>query len=198
LAQTLSSKFGRGCTLCRVVQNKVSSLPTRKEEKGGEKRRTEEGGGRRKEKEGGAKSVERGVREDSKRLENERKERRWRRKGEEGGRKENGRGRREEEEGGKRRGGSDDRSNPRQEPEHFLSHFQGFMCVRTGKRDTWLTETKDKPKLYQIRGDSELSATASQVEAVCRGRGREGRRNGKGREREGGGREREGGRRGRG
>eukprot|EP01127_Copromyxa_protea_P006780 TRINITY_DN16767_c0_g1_i1.p1 TRINITY_DN16767_c0_g1~~TRINITY_DN16767_c0_g1_i1.p1 ORF type:complete len:856 (-),score=218.45 TRINITY_DN16767_c0_g1_i1:48-2615(-) len=75
LAQTLSSKFGRGCTLCRVVQNK--------------------------------------------------------------------------------------------EPEHFLSHFQGYMCVRTGKRDTWLTTTADKPKLYQIRGDTELTATASQVEAIA-------------------------------
>jgi len=73
LAQTLSSKFGRGCTLCRVVQNK--------------------------------------------------------------------------------------------EPEHFLSHFQGYMCVRTGKRETWVESMKEQNKLYQIRGDTELSATASQVEA---------------------------------
>lgn len=28
-------------------------------------------------------------------------------------------------------------------------------------------ETKDKNKLYQIRGDTEFTATASQVEAVC-------------------------------
>eukprot|EP01126_Amoeba_proteus_P060011 TRINITY_DN789_c0_g1_i2.p1 TRINITY_DN789_c0_g1~~TRINITY_DN789_c0_g1_i2.p1 ORF type:complete len:892 (-),score=219.66 TRINITY_DN789_c0_g1_i2:185-2860(-) len=72
LAQTLASKFGRGCTLCRVIQNK--------------------------------------------------------------------------------------------EPAHFLSHFQGYMCVRTGKRDTWFEETKDKNKLYQVRGETELEATASQVE----------------------------------
>jgi len=73
LAQTLAGKFGRGCTLCRVVQNK--------------------------------------------------------------------------------------------EPDHFLSHFQGYMCVRNGFRDAWVEENKDKNKLYQIRGDTIYTATASQVEA---------------------------------
>jgi len=51
------------------------------------------------------------------------------------------------------------------EPDHFLSHFRGFMVVRKGKREEWNAKYETSPKLFQIRGSNELDATAVQVDA---------------------------------
>jgi hypothetical protein len=50
------------------------------------------------------------------------------------------------------------------EPEHFLSHFEGFYCVRIGKRHGW-KKRQTHPVLYQIRGTDRFSARAIQVRA---------------------------------
>src|SRR5688572_29469574 len=53
------------------------------------------------------------------------------------------------------------------EPDHFLSHFQGFMCVRKGARETWAAETAKQAKLFQVRGTSVVNSVASQVTAAA-------------------------------
>lgn len=54
------------------------------------------------------------------------------------------------------------------EPDHFLSHFQGYCVVRNGHRETWAAENNTKNNLYHIRGTTAMDATASQVETVRR------------------------------
>eukprot|EP01128_Nolandella_sp_AFSM9_P008757 TRINITY_DN5432_c0_g1_i1.p1 TRINITY_DN5432_c0_g1~~TRINITY_DN5432_c0_g1_i1.p1 ORF type:complete len:861 (-),score=202.42 TRINITY_DN5432_c0_g1_i1:162-2720(-) len=49
------------------------------------------------------------------------------------------------------------------EPDHFLSHFQGFCVVRNGHRENWAEDIGSKAVLYQVRGTTEMDATASQV-----------------------------------
>jgi hypothetical protein len=47
------------------------------------------------------------------------------------------------------------------EPEHFLNHFEGHVCIRRGKRSAW------NPKatvLYQIRGTNSINCRAVQAE----------------------------------
>uniref|UniRef100_A0A6B2KXM5 HP domain-containing protein n=1 Tax=Arcella intermedia TaxID=1963864 RepID=A0A6B2KXM5_9EUKA len=51
------------------------------------------------------------------------------------------------------------------EPEHFLTHFAGYMCTRTGKREEWQKENEGKPRLYHVRGTNEMDTTAQQIEA---------------------------------
>jgi hypothetical protein len=48
------------------------------------------------------------------------------------------------------------------EPEHFLSHFEGFYCVRTGKRHGW-KKRQTHPTLYHVRGLNGIMAHAVQV-----------------------------------
>lgn len=48
------------------------------------------------------------------------------------------------------------------EPEHFLSHFEGKYCVRSGKRHGW-KKRQTHPTFYQVRGETNFAARAIQV-----------------------------------
>lgn len=49
------------------------------------------------------------------------------------------------------------------EPEHFLSHFEGFMRVRLGEREAWRSTFKGQVIFYQIRGETAYQARAIQM-----------------------------------
>jgi hypothetical protein len=53
------------------------------------------------------------------------------------------------------------------EPEHFLAHFEGYMNVRRGSRDTWASEWTDKPILFHIRGTNAVDTRAAQMKTAA-------------------------------
>lgn len=52
-----------------------------------------------------------------------------------------------------------------QEPDHFLSHFKGYMTVRNGSRDEWKVR-ESQPHLYQVRGTNAVNSVAHEVAPV--------------------------------
>lgn len=53
------------------------------------------------------------------------------------------------------------------EPEHFLSHFEGYMVVRKGLRVSWHDQNKEAIILYQLRGTNRIDTRAVQVQPSC-------------------------------
>eukprot|EP01130_Rhizamoeba_saxonica_P018040 TRINITY_DN8927_c0_g1_i1.p1 TRINITY_DN8927_c0_g1~~TRINITY_DN8927_c0_g1_i1.p1 ORF type:complete len:849 (-),score=234.30 TRINITY_DN8927_c0_g1_i1:52-2598(-) len=53
------------------------------------------------------------------------------------------------------------------EPDHFLSHFQGYFTVRKGNQSSWEEVNEGMPRLFIIRGESAVNTTAVQVEAAA-------------------------------
>jgi hypothetical protein len=53
------------------------------------------------------------------------------------------------------------------EPEHFLSHFEGYMVVRKGKREGWVDANLSNSIMYQLRGTNRVDTRAIQVHPVC-------------------------------
>jgi hypothetical protein len=53
------------------------------------------------------------------------------------------------------------------EPDHFLAHFEGYMSVRRGARDSWAAEWQDKAQLFHVRGTSAVNTRAAQMKTVA-------------------------------
>jgi len=51
------------------------------------------------------------------------------------------------------------------EPDHCLAHFEGYMCIRRGKRDA--PPQKPRKELYQLRGTKSVNTRAIAVDPVA-------------------------------